>query len=108
MKFSAKGLVMANIFFTGEKETKEEAISSVMKLVKNYCDCVHDAKVVSDDGGHILQVMVEVLDPSLALLPQKPDFPLFEIIPKWQGWRAVVIKVPIGYIDTIVNSVMDD
>ena len=45
--------MMANIFFTGEKATKEEAISSVMKLVTNYCDCVHDAKVVSDDGGHI-------------------------------------------------------
>ena len=99
---------MANIFFAGEKATKEEAIASVKKLVDDYCDCVHDAKVVSDDGGHILQVMVEVLDPSKAILPQKPDFPLLEIIPKWQGWRAVVIKVPIGYIGTVVNSVMDD
>ena len=80
----------------------------MMKMVSDYCDCAHDAKVVSDDGGHILQVMVEVLNPSLALLPQKPDFPLFEIIPKWRGWRAVVIKVPIGYINTNVNSVMDD
>ena len=99
---------MANIFFTGEKSSKEDAIKSVTKLVKDYCDCVIDVKVVSDDGGHILQVMVEVWDPSKPVLEQKSDFPLLEIIPKWQGWRAVVIKVPIGYINTVVNSVMDD
>ena len=99
---------MANIFFTGEKATKEEAISSVMNFVDSYCECVHDAKVVSDDGGHILQVMVEVFDPSQAILPQKPDFPLFEILPKWRGWRAVVIKVPIGYIAAVVKSGTDD
>jgi hypothetical protein len=52
--------------------------------------------------------MVEVLDPSQAILPQKPDFPLFEILPKWRGWRAVVIKVPIGYIAAVVKSVTDD
>tara|TARA_R100000008_G_C3523681_1_gene135402 strand:+ start:148 stop:447 length:300 start_codon:yes stop_codon:yes gene_type:complete len=99
---------MANIFFAGEKATKEQAIATVTSLVKDYCDCVMDAKVVSDDGGHILQVMVEVLEPIRPILEQKPDFPLLEIIPKWKGWRAVVIKVPIGYIDTVVNSGLDD
>lgn len=99
---------MANIFFTGEKASKQDAIDSVTEFVKNYCECVMDAKIVSDDGGHILQVMVEVYDPSKPVLDQKEDFPLLEIIPKWKGWRAVVIKVPIGYIHTIVNSVMDD
>ena len=99
---------MANIFFTGEKSTKEAAIESATKFVNDYCDCVVDTRVVSDDGGHILQVMVEVCDPSKSILEQKPDFPLFEIIPKWQGWRAVVIKVPIGYIDAVVNARYDD
>jgi len=99
---------MANIFFSGEKDSKEDAIKSVTDLVMNYCDCVCQAKVVSDDGGHILQVMVEVNDPSIAILNQKPDFPLFDIIPKWHGWRAVVMKVPIGYIHTVVNSGGDD
>jgi len=99
---------MANIFFAGEKDSKEDAIKSVLDFVKNYCDCVSDAKVVSDDGGHILQIMVEVNDPSVALLEQKEDFPLFEIIPKWHGWRAVVMKVPIGYIAAVVNSGSND
>lgn len=99
---------MANIFFIGEKATKQDAIESVTELVKNYCDCVVDAKIVNDDGGHILQVMVEVLEPSKPVLEQKEDFPLFEIIPKWKGWRAVVIKVPIGYINTVVKSGGDD
>ena len=52
--------------------------------------------------------MVEVSDPSIAILNQKPDFPLLDIIPKWHGWRAVVMKVPIGYIGTVVNSGGDD
>ncbi|MEK9770232.1 MAG: hypothetical protein VW683_15070 [Betaproteobacteria bacterium] len=95
---------MANIFFAGEKSTKEAAVKSVTEMVESYCECVMDAKVVSDDGGHILQVMVEVSDPSVPILEQKPDFPLLEIIPKWEGWRAVVIKVPVGYINTIVNA----
>ena len=99
---------MANIFFAGEKDSKEDAIKSVTTFVKNYCDCTIDAKVVSDDGGHILQVMVEVSDPSIALLKQKADFPLFEILPKWHGWRAVVMKVPIGDIRAVVNSGSDD
>ena len=98
---------MANIFFAGEKESKEDAIKSVRGLVKDYCDCICEIKVVSDDGGRILQIMVEVPDPSKPLLEQKPDFPLLEIIPKWRGWRAVVMKVPYGYINTIVNAVGD-
>jgi len=95
---------MANIFFTGEKDTKEEAIKSVGELIKSYCDCVYNVKVVSDDGGHILEVMVEVADPTKSIQEQKSDFPINEIIPKWHGWRAVILKVPVSYIGTIVNA----
>ena len=95
---------MANIFFAGEKDTKEEAVKSVTALVRSYCDCVCEAKVVSDDGGHILQVMVEVPDPALSIQEQKPDFPINDIIPKWHGWRAVILKVPLTYIGTVINA----
>lgn len=95
---------MANIFFNGEKDSKEDAVKSVSKLVRDYCECVFTAKVVSDDGGHILQVMVEVGDVSKTIAAQKPDFPLNDIIPKWHGWRAVIMKVPVGYIGTIVDT----
>jgi len=93
---------MGNIFFQGAKDSKEDAIESVSKLVSDYCPCVFDAKVVSDDGGHILQVMVEVAHPRRGLIEQVPDFPLDQIIPKWHGWRAVIVKVPVGYIQVLV------
>ena len=73
---------MANIFFAGEKDTKEEAIKSVSDLIRDYSECVFNASVVSDDGGHILQVVVEVVEPWKPVLDQRPDFPLFEILPK--------------------------
>ena len=95
---------MANIFFSGEKESKAEVVKSVTKFIANYCDCVFVAKVVSDDGGHILQVMIEVGKVSMPILEQKPDFPLLELIPKYRGWRSVIMKVPVGYIGTIVDG----
>ena len=95
---------MANIFFNGDRASKKDAIDSVTKFVEDYCSCIFDAKVVSDDGGQILQVMVEVDEPSTPIIKQLPDFPLDEIIPKWQGWRAVVIKVPPTYIKYIVHG----
>lgn len=98
---------MANIFFNGEKEKKEDAIASVTEHIKDYCDATIGAKVVSDDGGKILQIAVEVLEPSLPLLEQRPNFPLDDIIPKWNGWRAVVLKVPIGYISLIMDISSD-
>jgi hypothetical protein len=99
---------MANIFFTGEKDTKEQAVKSVTEMIKSYCDCVYTARVVSDDGGHILEVMLEVGDVAKSVQDQKPDFPINDIIPKWHGWRAVILKVPVGYIGTIVNAPEQD
>ena len=99
---------MASIFFTGEKESKDQAIKSVSDFIKDYSECVFEAGVVSDDGGHVLQVMVEVVDPWKGILDQRPDFPLMEIIPKWHGWRTVILKVPVGYLATIYNKREDD
>ena len=99
---------MANIYFAGEKDTKKEAIESVIETVKSYCDCVCQAQVVSDDGGRVLEIMVEVGDPRKSLQEQKPEFPMTDIIPKWHGWRTVILKVPVGYIGTVVNAVEAD
>mgnify|MGYP003150395775 CR=1 FL=1 len=98
---------MANIYFAGEKDTKKEAIGSVTEMIKSYCDCVCQAQVVSDDGGHVLEIMVEVGQPTKSLQEQKPEFPINDIIPKWHGWRAIILKVPVGYIGTVVNATED-
>ena len=99
---------MANIFFAGEKLSKENAINSLTLEISNYYGGRYEVKTGSDDGGSVLEVFVEVEIPSLSLLDQIPDFPLFEIIPKWGGWRCQVLKVPPGYIDAILLSTSTD
>tara|TARA_Y100000592_G_scaffold21189_1_gene32599 strand:- start:1195 stop:1500 length:306 start_codon:yes stop_codon:yes gene_type:complete len=93
---------MANIFFAGDKLSKENAINSLTLEISNYYGGRYEVKTGSDDGGSVLEVFVEVDTPSQSLIDQIPDFPLFEIIPKWGGWRCQVVKVPHGYIDAIV------
>ena len=93
---------MANIFFNGEKMSKQEAINTLTLEISNYFGGRYEVKTGSDDGGSVLEVFVEVPTPSIAILEQCPDFPLFEVVPKWGGWRCQVGKVPPGYIDAIV------
>jgi|TARA_R110000824_G_scaffold290493_2_gene479037 hypothetical protein len=95
---------MANLFFTGEKLSKQEAINTLTVEISNYYDGRYEVQTSSDDGGSVLEVFVEVPVPSTAILDQCVDFPLYEIVPKWGGWRCQVIKCPIGYIDTILLS----
>lgn len=96
---------MANIFFNCDKMSKQDAINSLTLEISNYYGGRYEVKTGSDDGGSILEVFVEVPFPSKPLLEQCSDFPLFEIIPKWGGWRCQVVKVPIGYIDVIILAV---
>ena len=93
---------MANIFFSGEKMSKQDAINTLTLEISNYYGGRYEVKTGSDDGGSVLEVFVEVPTPSLAVLEQCPDFPLFEVVPKWGGWRCQVVKVPPGYIDAIL------
>lgn len=93
---------MANIFFNGEKMSKQEAINTLTVEISNYFSGRYEVKTGSDDGGSVLEVFVEVPVPAQPVLEQCPDFPLFDIVPKWGGWRCQVVKVPPGYIDAIV------
>jgi hypothetical protein len=89
-------------FSLGEKMPKQDAINSLLLKVSEYYDGRYDAFTTSDDGGQILELMVEVPEPSQGLDEQVHNFPpLFDIIPKWGGWRTVIMKVPPGYIDYI-------
>ena len=99
---------MANIFFTGEKLSKQDAINSLTVEISNYFDGRYEVKAGSDDGGSVLEVFVEVPEPARPILEQCSDFPLFEVIPKWAGWRCQIVKVPPGYIDAIILSVDPD
>lgn len=99
---------MANIFFNGEKMSKQDAINSLTLEVSNYYGGRYEVKTSSDDGGSVLEIFVEVPTPSVPILEQCPDFPLIEVIPKWGGWRCQIVKVPPGYIDAILLAADPD
>ena len=91
-------------FSLGEKTPKQEAINALVLEISNYYGGRYEVFRAMDDGGAILEVQVEVPQVSESLESQAPDFPFFDIWPKWMGWRVVVCKVPPGYIDTITNA----
>ena len=96
-------------FALGEKAPKQTAINELVVMISNYYGGRYEVIAVADDGGTLLEVQVEVPDTSSDLDSQAPDFPFFDIWPKWMGWRVVVCKVPPGYIDAITNGVaLDD
>ena len=95
---------MANIFFADEKLPKQIALNSLTLKIEEYFGGRFETRAVSDDGGSLLEIQVEVPDPSQGLMEQVPDFPLDEVVPKWSGWRVVVLKVPPTYIDLVTNA----
>jgi hypothetical protein len=95
-------------FVQGEKAPKQTAINELLIMISNYYDGRYEVIACSDDGGNMLEVQVEVPKPSASLDEQAPDFPFFDIWPKWMGWRVVIAKVPPGYIDAITLSPESD
>jgi len=53
-------------------------------------------KTAMDDGGSVLEVQIEVQNPSESLYDQEPNVPKFDEV--WMGWRLIITKIPIGYI----------
>jgi len=94
---------MANIFFNQEKTPKEEARQKLIELVEKHTDKNFDVFFESDDGGRHIALVFEVENPK-ELLSRKLMGAIWE--PRWMGWRFVVVKVPLGYIDTVMK--MDD
>lgn len=99
---------MANIFFSGNKQSKQDAINSLTLKISEYFGGRYEVRAVSDDGGQLLEIQVEVPKPSVNLTEQLPDFPVDEAVPKWNGWRVVLLKVPPTYIDSITLSTTGD
>jgi len=96
-------------FSLGEKAPKQTAINELTVMISNYFGGRYEVIATADDGGTMLEVQVEVSHVGKSLLSEHPDFPFFDVWPKWMGWRVVVAKVPRGYIDAITNATaLDD
>ena len=92
---------MANIFFAGNKQDKQDAINSLTLKISDYFGGRFEVISFSDDGGSLLEIQVEVDNPSNTIQSQYSEFPTDEVIPKWNGWRVILLKVPNGFIDAI-------
>lgn len=99
---------MANIFFSGNKQGKQDAINSLTLKISEYFGGRYEVRAVSDDGGQLLEIQIEVSEPSTNLSEQLPDFPVDEVVPIWNGWRVVLLKVPPTYIDSVTLSAAGD
>ena len=92
---------MSSRHFSGEKASKKEAIKSLMQHAAGIYDGRFAARFESDDGGTVLNLYLEVEQPSKPLDKFLTDA-LFES--KWMGWRYVITKVPPGYIEAILEA----
>ena len=92
---------MASRHFSGDKAPKGEAEKKMREYVVGVFDGRFFVKFDSDDGGTLLNVYVEVEDVSSTLDGIMHD--AFRDT-KWMGWRYVVTKCPIGYIDAILTA----
>ena len=91
---------MANLFFGGEKAPKPEAEKALRTLVAGACDYRFTVKFESDDGGQVINLYLEVEEPSRPL----PSFIVDALYqPKWMGWRYIITKCPPGYIEAILE-----
>tara|TARA_R110002020_G_scaffold256852_1_gene470520 strand:- start:3033 stop:3332 length:300 start_codon:yes stop_codon:yes gene_type:complete len=91
---------MANLFFRGEKASKPEAESALRTHVAGACDYRFTVKFESDDGGNLINLYLEVENVS----QQLPSFIVESLYqPIWMGWRYVITKCPVGYIDAILE-----
>jgi len=92
---------MGSRHFGSEKLDKKEAIKNVRKYVVDIFDGRFCVKFDNDDGGTVLNVYLEVEQPSQRLEGFLHD--AFKHS-KWYGYRYVVTKCPIGYIDAILEA----
>ena len=91
---------MANLFFSGEKATKEEARAGQMELIADNWTGRFTADFWSDGGGHMIRAVLEFDDPNETMSDElRSKFPA-----KFMGWRLVVLKVPQGHIDVFFDD----
>ena len=91
---------MSNSSLSGEKATKEEARKTLMTYLADNWTGTFGVDFWSDGGGMLIRAIVEVDDTDKELSYEfRHKFP-----PKWMGWRLVVLKVTLGYIDVFIKK----
>lgn len=98
---------MANKYWSGEKASKEDAEQELEKHVRGVYDKIFAIRFTADDGGNVIELVIEREEPCQQIEKGLSD--MLDFGPKWMGWRAILLKVPPGYIDCfILNPRKDD
>jgi len=91
---------MANLFFSGEKVSKEEVRKALMEYIADNWTDRFTVDFWSDDGGHMVRAVLEFDDTEELMSTElRNKFPA-----KFLGWRLVVLKVPRGHIDVFFSD----
>ena len=91
---------MANLFFSGEKATKEEAKKTLMNHLADNWTGTFYVDFHTDGGGVLIRAIIEMEDTEDELEKDfRGKFPA-----KWLGWRLVLLKVTPGYIDAFIKK----
>jgi hypothetical protein len=96
---------MSSRHFTGEKASKKEAKKALMTHTAAVFDGRYTVKFENDDGGSVINLYLEVEEVSERLSPFLSDALWAS---KWMGWRYVITKCPMGYIDSILLAEKKD
>ena len=92
---------MGSRHFSGERASKEEARKALMAHAAGIFGGRYAVRFDSDDGGAVINLYLEVEEPSDPLDRFVSDALCTS---KWMGWRYVITKCPMGYIDTILEA----
>ena len=85
---------MANLFFSGEKASKEDARKALMEHIADNWPSAFTVDFHSDDGGDMIRAILEFDDPNEIMSDELRN----RFAAKFMGWRMVVLKVPRGHI----------
>ena len=98
---------MAKKYWSEEKASKEEAERELEKHVRGVYDKIFAIRFASDDGGNVIELVIERESPKEQIEAGLRS--LLDFGPILMGWRAILLKVPPGYIDCfILNPRKDD
>tara|TARA_Y100000593_G_C4286606_1_gene325844 strand:+ start:608 stop:1030 length:423 start_codon:yes stop_codon:yes gene_type:complete len=89
---------MANIYWTGEKASKEETVSALMRELADCTDSRYHVRFESDGtGAHVCAIIETIHTNDTSKFVWKKELP-----DKFMGWRLIRVFVPIGYIKGII------
>ena len=91
---------MANLFFSGEKVSKEEARKALMEHIADNWTDRFTVDFWHDDGGEMIRAVLEFEDTEELMSTElRNRFPA-----KFLGWRLIVLKVTTGHIGVFFSD----